>query len=723
MKLLISDKDNKAKSRETNTKTYLDGQLASIKQVFPLPPAAAGNTTVGQDVAANVVLNGFKQDLIEKFITSFTDKHLAEIDEIDDNSEDEYAEDREDGEVDVECNFEKRQKTTCTIQVGRDYPRNDFYTETLNDDQYEEFNLLWRSYSATDYNAALLLYVQGGPGVGKTYVVRQFIKAMIDRPKNMDRLVDYQDGEIILTATTGVAASILGLGCTTVHSTFFRGLGGGKRGQDGLMVPPKTDDSRKVKFSNSRMLVIDEVSLLGAKHFGDIETICRHLICHENGHEKRTFGSLRIVLVQGDFFQLPAVKQTLITKALSQLGNGYYNEHLNPKSLAEKHGAQVWMQFKRLRLTKWVRATDQILQTLLNKVQKYEDLKPGTDTPLDAEAVQLLLKQVMKTDDDITGPKINDAVIAVTTNSERSSLNNYLIQVYGQVNKQPVLEWENEIMNTHWNKLPCDTKQTLRDLLPDLQTRVALGAKMCITDNSVGIARLGTANGVPVTCQGVVFVDNDVADRVRILIAAAKGGDIVKIPRPDYVVVKHYKPDEEIIGKFPKYLQPATSALTREQGDNVVLKPGNFLIEVSSSKGKTYSTILEHGNLKLELFFKKVHLDPGFAVTIHKLQGSTWKEVYLDLNGRPHFSKLKALDLESLRSNSSTRNTTSTHRCSRFALAFANSKDISSTTSRTSSNSSSSRSTSNSTSISINSSSSSSSSSRTASTDMCSTAV
>ena len=132
------------------------------------------------------------------------------------------------------------------------------------------------------------VFLTGSAGSGKTYVLRQYID-----------YVRSHDVEIAVTASTGIAATHMN--GVTIHS--WTGLGI----RDSLS--PMDLESMEEKqylwkrFERTKILVIDEVSMLHHFRLDLVDRICRSF--------KRTdkpFGGMQVILA-GDFFQLPPVSR------------------------------------------------------------------------------------------------------------------------------------------------------------------------------------------------------------------------------------------------------------------------------------------------------------------------------------------------------------------------------------------------------------------------------
>jgi ATP-dependent exoDNAse (exonuclease V) alpha subunit len=128
------------------------------------------------------------------------------------------------------------------------------------------------------------VFLTGAAGTGKTYVICQFIEYLKEKNRNYS-----------VTASTGIAATHFN--GVTIHS--WSGIG-----VKSSMTKQDIDNlNRTVKYNyyTTRVLIIDEISMLHAHQLDMIDTIARQLL-----NDKKPFGGIQIVLC-GDFCQLPPV--------------------------------------------------------------------------------------------------------------------------------------------------------------------------------------------------------------------------------------------------------------------------------------------------------------------------------------------------------------------------------------------------------------------------------
>ena len=133
------------------------------------------------------------------------------------------------------------------------------------------------------------VFLTGPAGSGKTYVLNQYI----------DYLHEHHV-EVAVTASTGIAATHIG--GMTIHA--WSGLGIKDKITDRDIDDLMEKQYLYKRFQRSKVLIIDEISMLHHYRLDMIEWICRSF-----KHNDKPFGGLQVI-VCGDFFQLPPVTRT-----------------------------------------------------------------------------------------------------------------------------------------------------------------------------------------------------------------------------------------------------------------------------------------------------------------------------------------------------------------------------------------------------------------------------
>lgn len=131
------------------------------------------------------------------------------------------------------------------------------------------------------------VYLTGGAGAGKTYVLNGYIKYLRDH-----------DVSVAITASTGIAATHIG--GMTIHAWSGMGIRDNMSDWDIEMLEEKK--YLWERYDKVQVLIIDEVSMLSGTFLDTLDRICRSF----KRKPDAPFGGIQVILC-GDFFQLPPV--------------------------------------------------------------------------------------------------------------------------------------------------------------------------------------------------------------------------------------------------------------------------------------------------------------------------------------------------------------------------------------------------------------------------------
>jgi len=130
------------------------------------------------------------------------------------------------------------------------------------------------------------IFLTGEAGSGKTYLLNQYI-----------HYLKAHQIEVAVTASTGIAATHLQ--GTTIHS--WSGIGVRDHLAQKDLEKLLTTERVKRNYKKTKVLIIDEISMLHQHQLDMVDVIARYILKCE-----QAFGGIQVVLC-GDFFQLPPV--------------------------------------------------------------------------------------------------------------------------------------------------------------------------------------------------------------------------------------------------------------------------------------------------------------------------------------------------------------------------------------------------------------------------------
>lgn len=156
------------------------------------------------------------------------------------------------------------------------------------------------------------VFLTGSAGSGKTYVLNAYIKYLREHKI-----------EVAVTASTGIAATHMG--GMTIHA--WSGIGIREDLSDYDIDQMESKKYLWDRFEKVKVLVIDEVSMLGAHFLDNLDRLCRSF---KRKHDE-PFGGIQIVLC-GDLFQLPPIEGDFVVYA-----NAWKNMGLAMCYLTEQH--------------------------------------------------------------------------------------------------------------------------------------------------------------------------------------------------------------------------------------------------------------------------------------------------------------------------------------------------------------------------------------------------
>lgn len=199
------------------------------------------------------------------------------------------------------------------------------------------------------------VFLTGGAGAGKTYVLNTYIQYLRDH-----------DIEVAVTASTGIAATHLG--GMTIHA--WSGIGIRDYVSDYDIDQMEEKKYLWDRYDKVHVLIIDEISMLSGNFLDNLDRVCRSF----KRKPEAPFGGIQIIL-SGDLFQLPPISRSEETSGL-----------------VIDSAAWRSMQLVVCYLTEQYRQDDDTFTDILNAVR---------ENRLDDNHFQLLEERITEFDDDV----------------------------------------------------------------------------------------------------------------------------------------------------------------------------------------------------------------------------------------------------------------------------------------------------------------------------------
>lgn len=160
------------------------------------------------------------------------------------------------------------------------------------------------------------IFLTGAAGSGKTYLLNKYIHYL--KENNVT---------VAVTASTGIAAThIQG---TTIHS--WSGIGVKDMLDQKALEKLLTTERIKRNYKKTKVLIIDEISMLHKHQLDMVDRVARFILNDENA-----FGGIQIVLC-GDFFQLPPVSSMINDVKFAFEAQAWKNADFHVCYLHEQH--------------------------------------------------------------------------------------------------------------------------------------------------------------------------------------------------------------------------------------------------------------------------------------------------------------------------------------------------------------------------------------------------
>ena len=184
------------------------------------------------------------------------------------------------------------------------------------------------------------IFLTGPGGAGKSHVIKAIQEWALTSGK-----------KIQVTALTGTAAIAVGCGATTVHS--WSGIRLGRDPPDETATRVGRNSKNRKSWTQTQILVVDEVSMMSKKMFELLDYVGRKVRCRNV-----PFGGIQLVF-SGDFFQLPPIRN-----------NGDESGDSGRFCFESPLWSRVFSLDAHIQLSTIFRQKDPVFQTLLNEVRR-----------------------------------------------------------------------------------------------------------------------------------------------------------------------------------------------------------------------------------------------------------------------------------------------------------------------------------------------------------------
>ena len=454
--------------------------------------------------------------------------------------------------------------------------------EQLNDEQRKIYSSIM---SKTKQGVQHLSFLQGGPGVGKTFLSALIIESIVHLGR-----------KVAVCAPTGIAASHLPQGMT-INALFSIPC---RKNREMLAQPLSLKSLEKLRKRLQKdelsLIVIDEISMVTCEMIDSIDQRLRQVF-----QTQSDFGGISVLAV-GDFYQLKPACGTPLYGRVSATSH----------KLAAIHGWNLFFKFDLYDLKTQVRSKDPL------HTQRLAMMKTRCNDTIHDMCV-------LSTKDEL---EFLNATILVASNQERLNLNLYMAKRFAVQSGQPILRWRKTISQQLSQKLTTADIQKLydNDDLNELHCFFIRHAPAYLSENIS--PENGIANGTPVTLDSISIDPTVLTDELMMKIANGRPGEIVDIPPPSFVnVITQYNGKWVPVGvsKIVKQAKAMLKIPYFRHGFEL-----GFVITFHKSQGMTLSRVLLDLNSRT-----------GCAGKLGQL---SWHSLYVALSRVEHSHHIRILE-------------------------------------------------------------------------------
>lgn len=480
----------------------------------------------------------------------------------------------------------------------------------------EQWKFIHQCHQAFLNGTTLRLFLQGGPGTGKTHVVN-LVQRLTDKP-------------FLCSAFSGSAASnfpggstisnLLGLNLFNPDRQLSSATRLSALGANNQLA--KRNRLYRVYIAQAGVGVIDEISFLGATALTHYSNRLKDV---QESPTKRVepFADCNMIVL-GDFDQLLPIGGVSIPTAI-------FNFLIVPNRLRtaqdlDGEGAVLFMAFRRIKLKKQNRAILDVNHTARMAAMCDYSIKH----PVTIELIAYLNSILLRPGDvaDPASPWNTESTWLTASNVERCMINFTRCNVYAKREREVLFRWPLQPLPDFVAVFTDEELLQVQDAHPEISGYFCRGAPCVLLDNVKPEKSL--SNGTQCHMHSLIFDEaNPLYDQCMRLINGAPPGECVDLPiAPKYIVVE-IEPKHGFV--FPEN-QRLPLHVARPAN------PANICIAVLNPSPKTGDDIkcISIGDRVVQLYrFKKSSVELMFACTFEKSQGKTLKYVILCLHENP----------------------------------------------------------------------------------------
>ncbi|KAG2192949.1 hypothetical protein INT47_004688 [Mucor saturninus] len=475
----------------------------------------------------------------------------------------------------------------------------EYLTHIINHIRYNRDRVTIRMFSSDNESVRTFEpfrhFVTGGAGVGKSMLIKALYES-INVEFDGERDTEINTPIVLLTAPTGKAA--FNINGQTLHGAFQ--LPVNQYGSGGVNnLSADVSYSMAVALKDLKVLIIDEISMVGNIMFSWIDKRLRDIF-----DGSLPFGG-KSVIVLGDFFQLPPV-----------MSSPLFSTSLPKDPYLAAFGSNLWKDFKIHKLTQIMRQRDDLRFAIA-----LNNMAIGEMTP---NGIQLFQSRVLH-----------------MTEEEKTSLNNgqpifphlNVVRNFDQSNvERPICLFHTNAEVSLMNNAILDKMDTEGGVSVGFD-RIIIGNKpkrfdvdrilASVSDDSTHrLKTLGLLKKLilKIGARYMIVVNIDTSDGL----VNGSTGYLVKI---DFGTLKNNPASEKKpLRIWLKSSDEKSGAIRRKS--QVVLRQINGILDDTWTIIEPSSLIITSDHTtKLQVNRKQFPLVPAEALTTHKSQGGTYKDV------------------------------------------------------------------------------------------------